>query len=129
MDNLLKFLVARPLLALWGFVKRHPGKTAFVVFLLLIVPPLLNVIGWLAGVILTWLNSFRSAEKITKAVIEAINKFFTWLTAKKGRKWMIAAGVTIIAPLPGWILLAWLVTDRLKANPDTINMRVEGLKG
>lgn len=129
MDNLLKFLVARPFLALWGFVKRHPGKTAFVLFLLLVVPQVLQLAGWLCGQVFSFVGKVKALQKVNEAAFQAATKFFVWITAKPGRKWLVGWLVVTVAPLPGWILLAWLVADRLKADPDKITVNIQAPKG
>jgi len=114
-EQLLNFLIVRPVLTLVNFVRRHPWKTLAIVLLLMLT---VGFVTYLSFLRLRALALFGTMAPV-RLLAGLVEKLEGWLSAKPRNKWLAAGALLPFFPLIGWTLVAWFVADKLRGKRET----------
>lgn len=106
MNEIVRALVAKPLLWLLSWVKRNPGKSALIVLLLIF----LNISLYSA----IFAGCVKLAEWIGGEVGKKILAVANWLLKEESRLWAFVLLLLVLWPPVGWFLFIWSIVDRLR---------------
>lgn len=129
---MIDLLINKVILAITTFVKRHPGVTILILFLLWIVPTLVAVMSTVARFFSRWNQTLVVGNWIVKfaqwifytgpnltdvGTASAAGAAAGALDTPKGYKpvwWILVYGIAVINPLFGAVLAVWSFIDRYK---------------